>query len=391
MNKRVYFLMIVSFVVGMVELIIGGILDLIAEDLQVSLRQAGLLITIFSLIFAIAGPILLIMTAKIERKRLTLMFLLFFFLGNIVTIFSPTYSILFIGRIISALSGSLLIILCLVMAPRIVEPKYRGRAIGIVSMGVSGSIALGVPVGLMLGEAFNWRAPFVLVAVLTILSMVGVHFLMERVSPSPAVPLKKQLASLKDRKILFAHLTMFLFLAGHTVLYAYFKPFLTVSMDLGGAGVSLVYLIFGFAAVAGGGVGGTLADRLGTKRTILTTIIIFGTALFALPHTTFALPVFLVVMVIWGMMNWSITPALQSYLIESAPETSEVQQSLNNSALHFGIAFGSFIGGIVIEQATVLHNAAAGGVLVIFALVAALISMYSGKNFAPEKDRSPEM
>src|SRR5699024_9274114 len=108
MNKRVYFLMIVSFVVGMVELIIGGILDLIAVDLQVSLMQVELLITIFSLIFAIAGLILLIITAKIERKLLTLMFLLFFLLGNIVTIFRPTYSILFIGRIISAFSGSLL-------------------------------------------------------------------------------------------------------------------------------------------------------------------------------------------------------------------------------------------------------------------------------------------
>src|SRR5699024_11251113 len=97
----------------MVELIIGGILDLIAEDLQVSLRQAGLLITIFSLIFAIAGPLLLIITAKIERKRLTLMFLLFFFLGNIVTIFFHTYCILFIGRIISSLCFSLLIIFCL--------------------------------------------------------------------------------------------------------------------------------------------------------------------------------------------------------------------------------------------------------------------------------------
>src|SRR5699024_11935498 len=127
--------------------------------------------------------------------RYTCIFLFFFLLRIILTIFSPTFSILFFGRIISALSCSLLIILCFVMAPRIVEPKYRGRAIAIVSMGVSGSIALGVPVGLMLGEAFNWRAPFVLVAVLTILSMVGVHFLMERVSPSLAVPLKKQLAS----------------------------------------------------------------------------------------------------------------------------------------------------------------------------------------------------
>src|SRR5690625_7463787 len=101
MDKRVYFLMIVSFVVGMVELIIGGILDLIADDLNVTVGLAGLLITIFSLIFAIAAPILLVVTGNIERKKLTLISLLIFLVGNFVTIFSPTYTVLFIGRIIS--------------------------------------------------------------------------------------------------------------------------------------------------------------------------------------------------------------------------------------------------------------------------------------------------
>ncbi|MUV38322.1 Purine efflux pump PbuE [Lentibacillus sp. JNUCC-1] len=173
MDKKVYFFMIVSFVVGMVELIIGGILDLIADDLQISLGQAGFLITIFSLIFAIAGPILLYMTSNIERKKLTLMSLVVFLAGNIVTVFSPTYSIVFLGRIISAISGALLIILCLVMAPSVVEPRYRGRAIGVVSMGVSGSLVLGVPIGLVIGNAFGWRAPFVLITILTILAMIG--------------------------------------------------------------------------------------------------------------------------------------------------------------------------------------------------------------------------
>ncbi len=69
MNKSVYLLMTISFVVGMVELIIGGILDLVADDLGVSLGKAGLLITIFSLVFAIASPILLYLTASVERKK----------------------------------------------------------------------------------------------------------------------------------------------------------------------------------------------------------------------------------------------------------------------------------------------------------------------------------
>lgn len=385
MDKRVYFLMIISFIVGMVELIIGGILDLIAADLHVSLGKAGLLITIFSLILAIAGPILLILTAKIERKRLTIGFLFIFLVGNLITVFGTSYSLLFVGRIISALSASLLIILCLVMAPNLVDPKYRGRAIGLVSMGVSGSLVLGVPFGLILGNAFGWRAPFVLISLLTILSIIGVIVFMEKVDPRPSIPISQQLATLKNRKIFFAHLTTFLFLGGHTVLYAYLTPFLKTTMGLEGSWVSIAYLIFGIAAVSGGGIGGTLADMFGTKRTIISVIIIFAFAILSLPYTTFALPIFLIVMIIWGMMSWAVSPAMQSYLIEVSPETSDVQQSLNNSALHFGIAFGSLIGGFVIEHASVEYNATVGGLLVIFALASALTSMYSSVSISKRK------
>ncbi|MFG6497027.1 MFS transporter [Fictibacillus sp. UD] len=380
MNKRVYMLTIVSFVVGMVELIIGGILDLIAEDLGVSLGKAGFLITIFSLVFAIAAPILLAMTAHIERKRLTLIALIVFLLGNALVIVSPTYTMLLIARILSAASGSLLVVLCVTMASNIVEGKYRARAIGVVFMGISASLVLGIPVGLMLGNAFGWRAPFILITALTVLSILGVHFFMGRQDSKPAIPIKQQLQTLKNRRILFAQITSFLFLAGHLTLYGYLTPFLKMTLGLNGTWVSIVYLIFGIAAVFGGGIGGMLADRFGTKPTILGVTIIFGISIFMIPYTTFAFPLFLVVMIIWSMLSWAITPAMQSYLIESSPETSDIQQSLNNSALHFGIAFGSMIGGIVIESASVETNATVGGLLVILALGTAVISMTKRKS-----------
>lgn len=377
MDKRVYFLMIVSFVVGMVELIIGGILDLIAEDLNVSVGNVGLLITIFSLIFAVAAPILLVLTAGIERKKLTLISLSIFLLGNIVTVFSPTYTVLFIGRVISALSGSLLIILCLVMAPTLVEARYRGRAIGIVSMGVSGSIVLGIPVGLILGNAFNWRAPFVFIALLTTLSIIGVYVMMDRVEPRPAIPLKNLLSTLKIGKIFSAQLTTFLFMTGHTVLYAYLTPFVKATMGIDGTWISIVYLIFGVAAVSGGGIGGAISDRFGAKPTIFGCIFMFTFVLFAIPYTTFAIPVFLIILVIWGVLSWAITPAVQSYLIVTSPETADIQQSLNNSALHFGIAFGSLIGSIIIDHSTVESNASVGGIFVILSLFTAIFSVRS--------------
>lgn len=380
MDKRVYLLTIVSFVVGMVELIIGGILDLISKDLGVGLGKTGFLITIFSLVYAIAAPLLLTFTSGIERKRLTLWALFIFFLGNGVAVISSSYSMLLMARIISAASGSLLVVLCVTIASNIVAEKYRARAIGVVFMGVSASLVLGIPIGLMLGNSFGWRAPFVLILVLTLFSMAGVYFFMGKINPKPAIPIREQLRTLKNRKILFAQLTTFMFLAGHLTLYGYFTPFLKMTMGLSGTWVSIVYLIFGVAAVAGGGFGGLLADRFDTKRTILVVVAIFGISIFTIPYTTFAFPLFLAVMIIWSMLSWAITPAMQSYLIEASPETSDIQQSLNNSALHFGIAFGSFIGGLVIEHASVEENATVGGIFIIFALGAAVISMVKGKS-----------
>ncbi|QOT00973.1 MFS transporter [Brevibacterium sp. JNUCC-42] len=375
MNRRVYLLTIVSFVVGMVELIIGGILDLVATDLGVSLGKAGFLITMFSLVFAISAPILLSLTSGVERKRLTLLALLVFLIGNAIAVISPSYSMLLLARIISAASGSLLVVLCVTIASNIVTEKYRARAIGVVFMGISASLVLGVPIGLMVGNSFGWRAPFILISILTMLSMTGVHFFMDRIDPKPSIPIWKQLGTLKNRKVLFTQLTSFLFLAGHLTLYAYLTPFLKMKLGLDGTWVSIVYVIFGIAAVLGGGVGGILADRVGTKPTILSVIVIFALTIFTIPYTTFAFPLFLAVMVIWSMLSWAITPALQSYLIESSPESSDIQQSLNNSALHFGIAFGSLIGGIVIERSSIDLNATVGGLIILLALGSAVFSM----------------
>ncbi|SFE73480.1 MFS transporter [Alteribacillus iranensis] len=375
MDKRVYLFMMVAFVTGMVELIIGGILDLVAEDLHVSIGQAGLLITVFSISFALSAPILLVATSKMERKRLTLLSLLVFLLGNLAVVMSSSYAMLILARILSAASGSLLLVLCVTMASRIVTEPYRGRAIGIVFMGVSGSLVFGIPFGVFLGNAFGWRTPFLLIMILTAISMACVYVLMEKMEPRPQVSLRQQLATLRMRPVLFAQLTSFIFFVGHYTLYGYLTPFSKMTMGLDGTWVSIVYLVFGVAAVTGGGLGGMLSDRLGSRRTILFVVAMFAISLFVIPYTTFALPVFLILLIIWSALSWALTPAMQSHLIETSPETADIQQSLNNSSLHLGIAFGSLSGSIVIEQSSVDMNPTVGGVFVLLALGAAIISI----------------
>ncbi len=359
----------------MVELIIGGILDLVAEDLEISLGRTGLLISVFSIVFALMGPILLTLTARIERKKLTIYSLIVFMVGNLIAVFSTTFGVLMAARILSAASGSLLIVLCVTIASNIVKKEYRARAIGIVFMGISASLVLGVPIGLILGNTFGWKAPFILIIALTVLSMVGVYFFMENIQPKPSIPIRKQLQTLKDKRVFTAQLTSLLFLTGHLTLYGYLTPFLKTTLGLSGNWISIVYLIFGVAAVAGGGLGGLASDRFGTRPTILISIFVFGVAMFIIPYTTFSFPVFLIIMVIWSMISWGITPAQQSYLIELAPESSDIQQSLNNSALHLGIALGSSVGAFVIDSGSVEMNATVGGGFIVLALLTSLFSM----------------
>lgn len=375
MNFSVYLLAIASFVVGMVELIIGGILDQVANHFHISVSKAGELITVFSLVFAIAAPILLPLTAKIERKALCLWTLFVFFLGNLVAYLSPTFSILMLSRVISAASGSLLVVLCVTIASGIVKETYRARAIGVIFMGISASLVLGIPIGLVIGTHFGWRMIFLLIAVLTILSMLGIFAFLTKIEPKPIISLRQQLGTLKNTKTLSAQLTSLLFLTGHLTLYAYLTPFLQSVLHIDANWISIFYFLFGIAAVLGGGVGGWAADKWGSKKSVLIIVSLFTIVLFILPKVTFSMSLFILVMMIWSMLSWAVTPAQQAYLIETAPETSDIQQGLNNSALHLGIALGSTIGGFVINEYSVTENALVGGLITLLALFCAWFSI----------------
>ncbi|WP_152394169.1 MFS transporter [Paenibacillus guangzhouensis] len=375
MNFKIYILAIACFVTGTVELIVGGILDLISQDLNISLSASGQLITIYSIAFALAGPILLAATAAVERKKLYMITLVTFIIGNLLSTFSPSFEVLLAARVLSAASSALIVVLSITMASQLVEPKYRARAIGTIYMGVSGSLVLGVPLGMMLGNAYGWRAPFMMISVLSLLALLAVGRFMTKAQPTPSVPLKQQLASLKNGKIVLAHLLSILMLTGHLTLYAYLTPFLQETLHLSASTLSLFYFIFGIAAVAGGGVGGWVSDRFGPEKSILFIVSAFAVMMFLMPLATFSIYVCLVVMMLWSMLSWSVSPALQSYLIKSAPESAEIQQSLNSSALHVGIALGSAVGGVVIEQASVYYNAWVGVIFVLFALVCAVLSI----------------
>ncbi|MEW4286066.1 MFS transporter [Priestia koreensis] len=381
MNKGIFILSVTTFVAGTVELVIAGILGMIAEDLHVSVGTVGQLVSIFSFVFAFGAPILIALTSRIERRKLLLIAMLTFLGGNILSIFSSNFTTLLIARVILAASCSIVVVVSVTLAANTVSTELRGRAIGIIFMGLSASLVLGVPLGTIIGENFGWRMTFLLVAVLSIISMLGIIKFLPKVPPQPTVSLLKQIATLKSKKIVSIHLISVLELTGHFTVYTYFTPFLQSTMGLSTNMISVVLLIFGVAGIAGGWIGGWSSDKFGGARTILISLLLFVVSLFVLPYATGSIISLLIVVILYGALVWALSPAVQNYLTKEAPESSDIQIGLNTSFLHLGVALGSGFGGIIINHYPVTTNIRVAGIMVTLALFSAVYSVMQTKQY----------
>lgn len=349
MPLAVYILGLSVFALGTSEFMLSGILPPLADDMDVSIPTAGLLISAFAIGMVIGAPLLAVVTLRLPRRATLIALISVFGLGQVAGALAPTYEVLFASRVLSALACAGFWAVGAGVAIAMVPPNARARAMAVMIGGLSIANVLGVPAGAFLGESLGWRSAFWAVAGASAVALIGVVTLIPHI-PAPAEKprLKRELTIYKDRQVWLAIVVTAL--AGGAVFctFSYMAPLLTDVSGLADGWVPTVLALFGAGALVGTAIGGRYADA--HLFGVLISGITATTVLLALLALTASNVVAAIILTfLLGVSSFYTAPALNARIFNIAAVAPTLAGATATAAFNTGNTAGPWLGGVVID------------------------------------------
>jgi DHA1 family inner membrane transport protein len=392
MPLALWALTISAFGIGTTEFVIVGLLPTVAKDLSISIPSAGLLVSFYAIGVAIGAPVLTALTNKFPRKPLLIYLMLLFVAGNLLAGISPGFIPLVLARIVTGFAHGVFFAVGATIAAALVPADKRASAIAIMFAGLTVAMAVGVPLGTMIGQHFGWRATFLGVAGLGLIGLLANLILLPgNIKNEAAAPIKEQFGILGNKKLLLAFLTTIFNYGGVFLVFTYLSPLLTELTGMSKNMVNLMLLVYGVAIAVGNIIGGKLANKMPLKALLwmlvlqAVVLLIFS---FTVHHTV---PAVLTLFVVGGL-SFGTVPASQLFVVQTAerinPAMANVASAFNIASFNAGAAVGAYAGGWVVSSTLGLAAAPwVGAILVLFSIVLVLLSTREEKlteqNFTP--------
>jgi DHA1 family inner membrane transport protein len=361
------------FVMGSTELLVVGVLNLVAADLHVSIPAAGALVTAYALGLAVGGPVLTALTMKLNRRTVLVTALLLFVAGTAVAALTTSYGLFLVVRTLTGALQGLFIAAAFAAATAVVPPARAGRAMAVVISGTAVSGAIGVPLGTLAGQTLGWRGSFLAAAAFAVVALVATVAVVPSVPGTGAGAASQVRHALAPPVLTVLALTVLIFSSVYATL-TYIVPFLETVTGVSGAWVSVFLLAYGVATAVGSFVGGRFADTDAARTLVVGTVGVAVCLLLLYLVGAVAVLVAVLLLAIGGFAM-GVAPSLQYRVTILAGPGGALAQSLPASAANIGIAFGSFVGGVAVGGFTVSTAVVAGFAL---ALVAVPVAWASG-------------
>ena len=372
-----------NFVVGIGAFIVIGILVPMLQDLHLEKAQAGQVLTVYAIVYALTSPVLVALTGRFDRRDVLLAGLGLFALGSIVSALSGNFGLLLGSRVVAALGAALFTPVASAAGVGLAAPADRPRALGIVFGGLTLAQVAGVPLGSYLGYAFGWRSAFWAVVALSIVAIPTILVFVPRAISVPASSLATLGRVLASPPLMIAVAFTVLFMGGAYVVYTYIAPMMEARFALGPGGIMLFLIVFGVGAVVGNAIGAALTKRLGSVRTLA----LLAIGQIALMPALTLLPVgremALVLTLVWSLGAWSFMVPQQARLVALAPAYQGLLLALNASAIYVGVSIGSSVGGLVLGQGSGFGMLGLAGAAIVVLALASLAPDARQRRTAP--------
>lgn len=346
MKKSLVPLALGGFGIGMTEFVVMGILPDIAHGLQISIPQAGHLITAYALGVVVGAPTLVSLLAHRPPRSVLVWFMLMFTIFNAMSAFSPSYEIMMLSRFMAGLPHGAFFGVGAVVASRLADEGKVAAALATMFTGLTVANVIGVPAGTWLGHNMSWRAVFLVVAAIGLVTMFALHRLV------PPIAAKARTGLMQDLRI-FRHGALWLALGitsigtgGFFAFFSYIAPLLTDVTHIAPARIPMVMTLVGVGMTVGVHLGGRLADRVAPLQAIL--ILLASMTALLLCNGLFAAsePAMMALAFATGANALALGPPIQVLLIAHSREAEMLGSSLGQSGFNIGNALGAFLGGI---------------------------------------------
>ncbi|WP_327269738.1 MFS transporter [Streptomyces sp. NBC_01218] len=337
-----------AFGIGTTEFVMMGLLPNVADDLGTSVPTAGYLVSAYAIGVVLGAPLLTALGSRIPRKRMLLLLMTLFILGNAASAFAPGFGWLVAGRLIAGLPHGAFFGVGAVVAARLVPEGRQARAVATMFLGLTVANVVGVPAATLLGQHLGWRATFLVVAVIGLVALAALARLIPRIPVAEHQDVRHELRALRNRQVILGLLTAVFGFAGVFAVYSYLSSMTTEAMGFGESSVTLVLALFGIGMTLGALAAGPLTDRA-LRPTLFGALAALTVVLLVFPLTVHVKWLALVMVVLLGAVGFMTTTPLQMLVMRKAKDAPTLASASNHSAFNLANAGGAWLGGAAIS------------------------------------------
>ncbi|ARZ70421.1 MFS transporter [Streptomyces albireticuli] len=336
-----------AFGIGTTEFVMMGLLPNVADDLGTSVPTAGYLVSAYALGVVAGAPLLTALGSRVPRKRMLILLMGVFVIGNLASALAPSFGTLVAGRVLAGLPHGAFFGVGSVVATRLVAEGRQARAVAMMFLGLTVANIVGVPTATLLGQHLGWRATFLVVTVIGLVAMAALAALIPQLPREEGGGLGRELRALGSRQVLLGLLAAVFGFAGVFAVYSYLASMATEVTGFSETSVTFVLALFGIGMTLGILVAGPLTDRA-LRPTLYGSLAGLAAVLVLFDFTVHVKWAALVTVVLLGAAGSMTSTPLQMLVMNKARHAPTLAAASNHSAFNLANAGGAWLGGVAI-------------------------------------------